>query len=260
MRRSSIAKKSAVEPDAQLSGALFKGDLVQDPARDTLQLRAYRTLSRNLMMGRYMPGDTVSLRTIAEQLGTSPMPVRGAINRLIAEQALVLLPNRTVIVPWMTRSRFTELFRVRQVLEGMVAGLACERMTPTLLQKLVKINNAIKQSIADGNTRQMLTQNLNFHLSLYDAAEAEVTFPLIEMLWRQAGPFVAMTPRMNGVAWTAKFHDDILDALADRKPALARKAAEQDIDETLQQILKHANLENQQAGPPRRFAGGELAR
>jgi DNA-binding GntR family transcriptional regulator len=248
MRRSRVAEKSAVEPDAQSSGTLFKGDMVQDPARNTLQVQAYRTLSRNLMKGRYMPGDTVSLRTIAEQLGTSPMPVRGAINRLIAEQALVLLPNRTVIVPWMTQSRFTELFRVRQVLEGMVAGLACERMTPTLLQKLTKINNSIKQNIAEGNIRQMLSQNLNFHLSLYEAAEAEVTYPLIEMLWRQAGPFVAMTPRMSGVAWTAKFHDDILRALSDRKPALARKAIEQDVDETLQQILKHANLESPQPG------------
>jgi DNA-binding GntR family transcriptional regulator len=244
MRRSRFAEKSAIEPDDQFSGALFKGDMVQDPARNTLQLRAYRTLSRNLMMGRYMPGDTVSLRSIAEQLGTSPMPVRGAINRLIAEHALVLLPNRTVIVPWMTRSRFTELFRVRQVLEGMVAALACERMRPALLRKLIKINNSIKQSIADGNTRQMLSQNLNFHLSLYEAADAEVTYPMIEMLWRQAGPFVAMTPRMDGVAWTAKFHDDILRALADRRPALARKAAEQDINETLQQILTRANLEN----------------
>jgi DNA-binding GntR family transcriptional regulator len=256
MRRSRVAEKSAVEPASQLSDTLFKGDMVQDPARNTLQLRAYRTLSRNLMMGRYMPGDTVSLRTIAVQLGTSPMPVRGAINRLIAEQALVLLPNRTVIVPWMTRSRFTELFRVRQVLEGMVTASACERMTPTLLQKLTKINNSIKQNITDGNIRQMLSQNLNFHLSLYEAADAEVTYPLIEMLWRQAGPFVAMTPRMNGVAWTAKFHDDILRALSDRKPALARKAAEQDIDETLQQILKHANLENPQAGSHPRFADG----
>ena len=248
MRRRRIADPSAVEPDVQLSEALFKDGMVQEPARNTLQLRAYRTLSRNLMTGRYMPGDTVSLRTIAARFGTSPMPVRGAINRLIAEQALVLLPNRTIIIPWMTRSRFTELFRVRQALEGMVTALACERMTPALLQKLVKINSGIKRSIADGNIRQMLSQNLNFHLSLYDAAQAEVAYPLIEMLWRQAGPFVAMTPRMNGVTWTARFHDEILCALSDRKPALARKAAEQDIDETLQQILKHANLDNPHRG------------
>ena len=54
------------------------------------------------------------------------MPVREAVSRLIAERALVLLPNRKVIVPWMTRERFIELWRVRQLLEGRVAEIALQ--------------------------------------------------------------------------------------------------------------------------------------
>lgn len=223
-----------------------------ESARNTLQLQAYRTLSRDLMMGRFAPGETVSLRTIAVRLGTSPMPVRGAINRLIAEQALVLLHNRTVIVPWMTRSRFTELFRLRQMLEGAVTELACTRMTPKLLQRLTKLNEYLKASLSKGRIRRALLQNLDFHLSLYESAQAEVTYPVIEMLWRQAGPFVALTPRMNGVSWTAQFHDEILNALRIGDAAHARKAAEQDIEETMERFLENVKFESPPSGsaPP----------
>jgi DNA-binding GntR family transcriptional regulator len=41
------------------------------------------------------------------------MPVREAVSRLIAERALVMLPNRSVIIPRMSRGRFIELSRIR---------------------------------------------------------------------------------------------------------------------------------------------------
>jgi len=58
-------------------------------ARDTLRLRVYGALARGLMGGMFTPGEAVSLRTLAARLGTSAMPVREAVSRLIAERALV---------------------------------------------------------------------------------------------------------------------------------------------------------------------------
>src|SRR5262249_30208271 len=67
--------------------------------RDTMRVRVYRALARGLMAGMFKPGEAVTLRTLATRLGTSAMPVREAVSRLIAERALILLPNRSVIVP-----------------------------------------------------------------------------------------------------------------------------------------------------------------
>src|SRR5690606_34687563 len=83
--------------------------------RDTLQRRTYETLRQALMAGVFQLGQSVTLRTLAAALGTSPMPVREAVSRLITERALTMLPNRTVIVPRMTRNRCIELFKARQV-------------------------------------------------------------------------------------------------------------------------------------------------
>ncbi len=212
--------------------------------RNTLEARVYRVLSRELMAGHHKPGQALSLRPLAASIGTSPMPIRGAVSRLIAERALVLLPNRTVVVPTMTRVRLRELFHVRQVLEGEAADLACANMTPHLLRKLARVNSLIKECLKRNQIRRALTYNRDFHFSLYRASRADVLLPLIEMLWRQAGPFIALAPELPGVKWSARFHDDILDGLkaADRRSV--KRSAQLDIRETMHELLKNAVFED----------------
>jgi DNA-binding GntR family transcriptional regulator len=216
---------------------------MQAPARNTLQLKAYRILSHELMIGRHKPGQPISLRTLAARLGTSPMPIREAVSRLIAERALILLPNRKVIVPWMTRERFTELSRARQLLEGRVAEIACKRITPELLADLSRINTVIKRCLAKREIGRALAQNLDFHLTLYNASRVDVMLSMIEMLWRQAGPFIALSPNLPGVRWTARYHDEIIKALKAGSLSQTRCAVQRDIEDTLQELLKHAVFE-----------------
>ena len=69
----------------------------------TLQEQIYDQLKTGLMRGQFSPGDVLVTRKLAEEMGTSVMPVRDALHRLAAERALVLLPNRSVAVPTTTR-------------------------------------------------------------------------------------------------------------------------------------------------------------
>src|SRR5437763_3595907 len=121
--------------------------------RDTMRVRVYRALARGLMAGMFKPGEAVTLRTLAHHLGTSAMPVREAVSRLIAERALVLLPNRSVIVPRMPRARFVELSRARKMLEGMAGEGAAAATTPALLRTLSDSNEAMKRSIEADDLR-----------------------------------------------------------------------------------------------------------
>ena len=209
-----------------------------------MRVRVYGALARGLMAGMFKPGEAVTLRTLAKRLGTSAMPVREAVSRLIAERALVLLPNRSVIVPRMSRARFTELTETRQILEGMVAEAACARATPALLRKLTEINDAMKACVADDDFRGALAHNMAFHFTLYRAAGKPVVLPLIEMLWLQAGPFLALSLTMPGVRWTARHHQAVLSALRASLGPSARRAIEADIEDTSVQLLKKAIFED----------------
>ena len=53
------------------------------------------------------------IQDLAETLQTSTMPVREALARLVSEQALEALPNRSVRVPVITRERLDDLARAR---------------------------------------------------------------------------------------------------------------------------------------------------
>jgi DNA-binding GntR family transcriptional regulator len=209
-----------------------------------MRVRVYRALARGLMTGMFRPGESVTLRTLANRLGTSAMPVREAVSRLIAERALILLPNRSVIVPRMSRARFTELTETRQMLEGAVTEAACARATPALLRQLSDINDAMKHCVAIDDFRGALSQNMAFHFTLYRAGGKHVTLPLIEMLWLQAGPFLALSLTTPGVRWTARHHHAVLAALRASLGPSARRAIEADIADTSEQLFKKAVFED----------------
>ena len=67
--------------------------------RETLHDRVYAELRRSLIHGVFDAGQMLRIQDLAEKLQTSTMPVREALARLVSEQALEALPNRSVRVP-----------------------------------------------------------------------------------------------------------------------------------------------------------------
>lgn len=206
--------------------------------RGELQDHVVDQLRRGLMVGAFVPGQTISLRKLADNLGTSAMPVREAINQLTAANVLEMLPNRTVCVPRMTQARFDELAKVRQALEGMAAEMACRRATPQLIKRLEKVNAELLRAIKERDILGCLARNQEFHFTLYAAANSEVLLPLIEPLWLQAGPIMYFSLVSPDMPWDASAHSDVLEALAKRDPAAARRAIERDIRNTASYLIK----------------------
>lgn len=221
-----------------ITGKANGGKRARPRRRGELQDRIVDELRRALMVGAFVPGQTISLRKLAEDFGTSAMPVREAINQLTAANVLEMLPNRTVCVPRMTPARFDELTRVRLALEGMAAEMACRRATPQLVKRLEKVNADLMRAIKERDIVGCLTRNQEFHFTLYEAAASEVLLPLIEPLWLQAGPIMYFSLISPDMPWDASAHGDVLEALAKKDSAAARRAIERDIRNTASYLLK----------------------
>jgi DNA-binding GntR family transcriptional regulator len=243
-KRKSIAGVAAAKKAVRRKRSIKLAAKATKPARGTLQQRVYHALARGLMGGMFTPGEAVSLRTLAARLGTSAMPVREAVSRLIAEGALVMLPNRSVIIPRMSRERFIELSRARQQLEGMLAEMGCRNAHKADIDALARINDGLRQAVSADDTRTAMTGNMEFHFEFYALARSHVVLPLIETLWLQAGPFVALSAQMPNIRWTLRHHGRLLAALRAGKARAARQAVEDDIEDTLQQLLKKADFED----------------
>ena len=61
--------------------------------RQTLSDQVYGDLKELLQAGEMEPGQRFTLRGLAAAIGTSAMPVREAVTRLAAEQALKCCPT-----------------------------------------------------------------------------------------------------------------------------------------------------------------------
>jgi DNA-binding GntR family transcriptional regulator len=231
---SPMKKRSARTDDSAARAA----DRHKPRRRGELQDRIVAQLHRGLMIGAFVPGQTISLRKLAENFGTSAMPVREAINQLTAANVLEMLPNRTVCVPRMTAARFEELSKVRQALEGMAAEMACHRATPQLTRRLEKLNAELLRAIEARDILACLTKNHEFHFTLYEAANSELLLPLIGPLWLQAGPIMYFSLILPDMPWDASAHSDVLEALAEKDAVGVRRAIERDIRNTASYLLK----------------------
>ncbi|WP_309762910.1 GntR family transcriptional regulator [Agrobacterium pusense] len=214
--------------------------------RESLQQQSYLALREALMKGRFMPGDTVSLRSLASELGTSPMPVREAVQHLIAEGALVLRQNRTYAVPQMTRDILAELLKLRTLLEGAVAEAAGPLVGGTDLAVLYELQGQMRAALAIGDSKRYLTKNQDFHFTLYRCSGMSIALNIIENLWLRIGPSFNMLttgPRAelrneNEVAALTAHHEAALTAIVARNFPALREAIERDIGEGMEFIIE----------------------
>lgn len=168
-------------------------DLLTPVGRETLQDRVYEQLRRTLINGGFAAGDMLRIVDMADRLKTSTMPVREALGRLVSEQALEALPNRSVRVPLITRQRLDDLERARILIEGRLVALACSQLTPEDLEGLKQINRDCEAAFErHGQDVGPITSEINqrFHFQIYRAAGSHVLIPIVESLWLQSGPVV----------------------------------------------------------------------
>jgi DNA-binding GntR family transcriptional regulator len=218
--------------DYSLTGACMASDDQHPPdtiPTATLQERVYRELREAIMLGQFHPGDAMTIRGLAEKLGTSMMPAREALRRLVAERALTLLPNRRVAVPRMTPETFRELTEARVALEVLAARRAFPATDMALADRLAAINTQQDEAIAAGDWSGYQERNRAFHFALYACAPAQVLMPLIESLWLQIGPFLYLTRESLGTTYLDDRHEEAIAAIKDRDEDGLALAIEQDI-------------------------------
>ncbi len=199
-------------------------------SRETLRTRVYGSLCEALMMGRFEPGQALTVRGLAEAFGVSPTPVREALQRLAASGALAAEPNRFYRVPTITPERIQDLRRIRAALEGLAAEQAAERITKAEIQRLARANDRMVKAIERQDAKVYLAANEEFHFTIYEAAGSETLLQIIHGLWLSIGPTLNLLFRdITLVQALGDNHQRALEALTVRDGPAARAAIVDDI-------------------------------
>lgn len=211
-------------------------DLAADDDGRTLHQQVLMRLRENILLGRIEPGQALTIRGLAAELGVSAQPVREALRQLVAERALELMDNRRVRIPPMTIERFEDLIAARIVLEAEAAARALPYVTDEIIARMEAEDAAITEAEAARDYDRWIGANYAFHSVLYGAAGQSAFLPLIESLWLQIGPFLRRAIRTISGHYTVDRHGEALAALRRRDTMALRIAIEADIRDGIAHI------------------------
>lgn len=206
----------------------------------------YQSLTRALMAGQIPAGRKLTSRKLAEELGISDMPVRAALSRLQALQALTPLRNGSLVLPPMTRDRFADLMATRLVCEGAATEKAAQHMTKDDLEAIAQAGVGLTRAAFDQDIDRYLEYNYEFKFQVYRACGSQSLLFLIETLWLQVGPFLrAYSGQFGGDLTgilTLDHHGRVVEALSLRDGPAAAEAMRRDISEGANFLLENAEF------------------
>ena len=191
---------------------------------------AYERLKNIIISGAFPANQKMTVRSVAQALGVSTTPARDAVNRLLAEGALVNEGPKTVVLPILDERGLEEIYTARLALEGAVAEKAAAFVTSQDIEQLKRLQDQINSGLSSGRYSQVLEANREFHFLIYRRANWPRFVGMIESLWLQIGPSLNdLYPEYAKSRRGVSHHMTILDGLARKDGAKVRVGIESDL-------------------------------
>jgi DNA-binding GntR family transcriptional regulator len=204
---------------------LAKNGEVPEPESSTLVAdQVYELLARRIFDGELAAGDRLPVRDLADQVGTSVMPVREAIRVLVENGLAVTHPHRGARVRAFTVHELLDLYEVRTVLEVEAARKGALAISDDALQSMRTACERMYRAVVHQRVTDALEEDENLLRHLYRAGGNDVLVATIESLWVRCRPYKVIGARAALAAgdsslWTPQ--PALIDALTSGDTELA---------------------------------------
>ena len=143
-------------------------------------LRIADALRRAIIAGEFAPGERMRQEVIAEQFGSSRLPVREALRILQSDGLVSIVANSGAWVSKLDAKECSESYEIRERIEPL---LLRESM-PELSADDVAVMRGLAEQMHDGaDVETFLRLDREFHLMSYAKAETVLLSSLVERLW-----------------------------------------------------------------------------
>jgi DNA-binding GntR family transcriptional regulator len=187
------------------------------------------SLRRAILEGAIAGGTQLKQNDVAAKFGVSVVPVREALQRLIADGLAVLHPNRGVMVTDISEQDFLDIAELRALLEPQALRRSAPRLTPADFMKAEKI---LQQAAETSDPLDRADLHWEFHQSLYQQAQRPRLLAQIAHLYRSINRYLLPVWASHGLSpgWVES-HLTIIAAVRDNHIDQAcRLIAEQAIE------------------------------
>lgn len=183
-------------------------DRAPEAARLVAQLRD------EILDGVRLPGSRLVERDLAEELGTSRVPVRDALKALAAEGLVTLRPRTWAVVREFSAQDVEDLRQVRAAIEPLAFRLAARRRDARQLERLRRVVAAELDAARAGDAVRARRAAADFHEEVLAISGNAV----LEEVGRLTG---------SRMRWFMSQHDDLL-AVAAQHDGLCEAVGAQD--------------------------------
>lgn len=126
-------------------------------------------VARRIVDGEYRPGRRLIEVELTRDLRVGRSSVREALRRLEINRFIRLEPNRGATVARPSREEIVAQFRIREVISGLGARAAAERIDlPGHKEIAEQLLRDVDQQIAGGNEKNHRQENGRFHRAIND--------------------------------------------------------------------------------------------
>lgn len=135
--------------------------------------RAYTRIEEMIVTLQLSPGQVVSENTLASMLDFGRTPVREALQRLVREGLVVILPQRGIVISEIDVRKQLRLLEVRRYIERCVVELAVRRATENERALLAELASKMDKIVLNSDGIAFLELDREFNQLLLAAARNE---------------------------------------------------------------------------------------
>ena len=205
-------KSAKAAPDAEMD-SLPRGE------------HAYRRIRAAIQAGELKPGERLREMELAESIGLSRTPVREALARLESEGLVAHDASRGIMVAELDYSMVTELYYMREVLEGTAARLTARHASEVEISILEDLCRQYEAASKTGDEAMLAASNRRFHDTLYRCSHNRYLVNMLTVLHDALSLLGSTTLRSKKrAAETLQEHRAVVDAVKGRDADAAELA------------------------------------
>jgi DNA-binding GntR family transcriptional regulator len=190
----------------------------------TLREKILETIRDAITSGALKPGEKVAEPELAERFGISRTPIREAFRQLESEGYLTVIPRKGAVVVSFSAKEVEEFYAIKSILEGYAAHQACRHLTEKEIDKLVAINEKLRQLAEEDDIKHFFKVHNDFHELFRKAADNAKLEEMIDGLLHKFQRLrYASLSKPGRMKISVQEHVKIIEAFRDRDAELAEQ-------------------------------------
>lgn len=155
--------------------------VVRVPEQGTLADVAARRLAQSIVTGELAQGQKLNEAELAESFGMGRGPLREALRHLEGMRLVKRIPNAGARVVVLDRKTLSDLYAVREMLEGMACRLAAAQMSDDEIAQLNTLLDKHEEQIEKqgGKVYSQSEGDLDFHYQIVRGSRNQMLMDLL---------------------------------------------------------------------------------